>query len=63
MALVAPNVTNQGIVEAKLGTVALGGAEEFTVDFKGDGLVSFAARGEGPAHVIDSGRSTPPTYR
>jgi len=46
VALVAPNVTNTGTVQAKLGTVSLGGANAFTVDFKGDGLVSFAAQGD-----------------
>ncbi len=46
VALVAPNVTNAGTVNAKLGTVALGAANEFTVDFSGDGLVSFAAQGD-----------------
>jgi filamentous hemagglutinin family protein len=46
VALVAPNVTNTGTVNAKLGTVALGAANKFTVDFAGDGLVSFAAQGD-----------------
>jgi filamentous hemagglutinin family protein len=46
VALVAPSVTNAGIVNAKLGTVALGAANKFTVDFTGDGLVSFAAQGD-----------------
>ena len=57
VALVAPSVTNSGTVRAKLGTVALGGANEFTVDFTGDGLVSFAAQGDvaGNARVANSG--------
>lgn len=46
VALVAPNVTNTGSVNAKFGTVALGAANKFTVDFSGDGLVSFAAQGD-----------------
>src|SRR3984885_12400571 len=46
VALVAPNVTNTGTVNAKLGTVALGAANKFTVDFAGDGLVSFASQGD-----------------
>ncbi len=45
VALVAPSVTNTGTINAKLGTVALGAANKFTVDFSGDGLVSFAAQG------------------
>jgi filamentous hemagglutinin family protein len=46
VALVAPSVTNSGTVNAKFGTVALGAANKFTVDFSGDGLVSFAAQGD-----------------
>ncbi len=58
VALVAPSVTNAGIVNAKLGTVALGAANKFTVDFSGDGLVSFAAQGDvtGAAKAINTGR-------
>jgi filamentous hemagglutinin family protein len=60
VALVAPNVTNTGIVQAKLGTVALGAANAFTVDFSGDGLVSFAAQGDvnGKAIATNTGRLT-----
>ena len=46
VALVAPSVTNTGTVSAKLGTVALGAANKFTVDFAGDGLISFATQGD-----------------
>ncbi|CAO3455988.1 hypothetical protein [Azospirillum argentinense] len=42
-ALVAPHVRNSGVIRAKLGKVALGGAETFTLDFHGDGLISFDA--------------------
>jgi filamentous hemagglutinin family protein len=58
VALVAPSVTNAGTVQAKLGTVALGAANAFTVDFKGDGLVSFAAQGDvnGKATATNTGR-------
>ena len=57
VALVAPNVTNTGTVNAKLGTVALGAANKFTVDFTGDGLVSFAAQGDvnARASAVNSG--------
>ena len=41
---------------AKFGTVALGGATSFTVDFAGDGLVSFADHSAGPASVTNSGK-------
>ena len=53
--LVAPSVTNGGTVTAKLGTVTLGGANAFTVDLAGDGLVSFAAQGVGPGNVTNTG--------
>src|SRR3984885_3593316 len=57
VALVAPNVSNSGVVQAKLGTVSLGGANAFTVDFKGDGLVSFATQGDvnGKASAVNAG--------
>jgi filamentous hemagglutinin family protein len=38
VALVAPSVTNSGIISANLGTIALGGGNTFTLDFYGDGL-------------------------
>jgi filamentous hemagglutinin family protein len=41
-ALVAPEVTNTGVIQAKMGRVALGAGEIFTVDLYGDGLVSLA---------------------
>ena len=42
-ALVAPQVTNAGVIQAKMGRVALGAGEIFSVDLYGDGLVSLAA--------------------
>ncbi|MFA7429910.1 MAG: filamentous hemagglutinin N-terminal domain-containing protein, partial [Rhodospirillaceae bacterium] len=42
-ALVAPHVRNSGVIQARLGRVALAGAERFTLDFHGDGLLSFDA--------------------
>ena len=42
-ALVAPSVSNSGVIQAKLGRVALAGANTVTVDFQGDGLLSFDA--------------------
>ncbi|WP_372619257.1 filamentous hemagglutinin N-terminal domain-containing protein, partial [Falsiroseomonas sp.] len=38
--LVAPGVANSGLIRARLGRVALAGAETFTLDLAGDGLVS-----------------------
>ncbi len=43
VALVAPNVENSGVIAARLGEVALASGEAFTLDFFGDGLVTFAA--------------------
>jgi len=42
-ALVAPNVQNSGVIAARLGRVALGGGQTFSLDFHGDGLLSFSA--------------------
>ena len=42
-ALVAPRVRNSGVIEARLGRVALGAANTFSLDFHGDGLLSFGA--------------------
>ena len=41
-ALVAPGVENTGLIRANLGTVILGAGETHTIDFNGDGLISFA---------------------
>lgn len=40
-ALVAPGVENSGLIQANLGTVILGAGEAHTIDFNGDGLMSF----------------------
>lgn len=40
-ALVGPTVANEGVIAARLGTVALGSAETFTIDLAGDGLIAF----------------------
>ncbi|WP_372623361.1 filamentous hemagglutinin N-terminal domain-containing protein [Falsiroseomonas sp.] len=39
-ALVAPEVRNSGTIRARLGRVTLAGAETFTLDLAGDGLIS-----------------------
>src|SRR5690242_20656078 len=43
--LAGAQVTNQGLIEAQLGTVVLGGAKTFAVDFQGDKLLSFQVTG------------------
>lgn len=61
-ALVGPEVANSGTINARLGRVALAGAETFTLDLAGDGLLSIdvtqavrAAPGGGAAVVTNSG--------
>ncbi len=39
VALLAPDVSNQGVITAKLGTVALAGGNQVTLDTAGDGLI------------------------
>ena len=52
-ALVAPQVTNAGVITAKAGRVALGAGEIFTVDLYGDGLVSLAASDQLRTAAVD----------
>lgn len=42
IALVAPHVRNDGVIQARLGKVVLGAADTFTIDFYGDGLINIA---------------------
>lgn len=42
-ALVAPHVRNEGTITGRLATVVLAGANTFTLDFSGDGLLQFDA--------------------
>ena len=59
-ALVAPTVRNSGVIEAKLGKVALASGNKYTLDLYGDNLVKFAvddrtAGSLGGARVDNSG--------
>jgi filamentous hemagglutinin family protein len=45
IALISPRVQNKGIIEAKAGQVILASGREVTLDFVGDGLISFAVEG------------------
>ena len=40
MALLGANVSNQGVISAKLGTVALAAGNAMTLDMAGDGLLN-----------------------
>jgi len=42
VALVAPHVRNDGLIQARLGRVILGAADTFSIDLYGDGLISLA---------------------
>ncbi len=42
----APGVDNQGLIVAEMGRVVLGSGDRLTVDFQGDGLISFAVSGQ-----------------
>ncbi len=39
-ALVAPSVTNEGLISARLGSVAVGAGDRVTLDLAGDGLIN-----------------------
>ena len=42
-ALLAPQIVNNGVITARLGTVSLAASQSVSVDFYGDGLLSFSA--------------------
>jgi filamentous hemagglutinin family protein len=42
VALVAPHVRNDGVIQARLGRVTLGAGDTFTLDLYGDGLIRLA---------------------
>jgi filamentous hemagglutinin family protein len=44
--LVAPAVSNEGLIIASLGQVVLGAGNKLTVDFFGDGLITYAVEGK-----------------
>jgi filamentous hemagglutinin family protein len=43
VSFVAPNVVNNGLIQAKLGTVQLASGDSFTIDLYGDGLINLEA--------------------
>ena len=42
-ALLAPHIVNNGVITARLGTISLGASQSVSIDFYGDGLLSFSA--------------------
>jgi len=53
IALLAPHLLNEGAIIAKAGKVLLTGGEKVTLDFSGDGLMSFSVEGEVKEAVIE----------
>lgn len=56
--LAAPEVRNSGVVEARMGRVVLAGAERFTLDLAGDGLLRFEIPAELAGRVLNDGTLT-----
>jgi filamentous hemagglutinin family protein len=52
--LIAPAVANNGVIAARLGSVTLGAATQFTLDFTGDGLISFPIDADLQAPALDA---------
>ncbi|TKB65028.1 MAG: filamentous hemagglutinin N-terminal domain-containing protein [Nitrospira sp.] len=50
--LVAPGVSNEGMIVANLGKVVLGSGQALTVDLMGDGLIKYALSGKVLDHVM-----------
>ncbi len=55
VALVAPNVVNDGIISAKLGKVSLSSGDKWTLDLYGDNLVSFDVTDQVNGSVTNDG--------
>lgn len=53
--LVAPDVTNTGYIQADLGQVALASGKGFSIDLRGDGLISFKVDDEVVGTVVNAG--------
>jgi len=58
-ALAGEQVRNEGLIQADLGTVVLGGAKEFTVDLAGDRLLSFVVNTPVSATVSGGENASP----
>ena len=55
VALVAPNVINNGVISAKLGKVSLSSGDKWTLDLYGDNLVNFDVTDQVNGAVTNSG--------
>lgn len=54
VAFVAPGVSNSGVIQARLGRVTMAGANKFSVDLYGDGLVSIPVTEELANAIYDA---------
>src|SRR5579863_6966736 len=54
--LAAPYVQNTGFIQANLGTVALAGTNQFTLDLRGDGLINFVVPPGTAAQIVADGQ-------
>ena len=52
--LAAPYVQNTGFIKADLGTIALAGTNQFTLDLSGTGLINFVVPGVFPVYAMRS---------
>jgi filamentous hemagglutinin family protein len=52
--IIAPNISNQGIIEAKLGKVALASGDTATVDLTGDGLINAAVSDKVKSQLVEN---------
>ena len=53
-AFVAPHAANRGVINARLGTVALAGGDKVTIDMYGDGLYEIALEGQAADALIEN---------
>ncbi len=59
IALVAPHVRNDGLIQARLGKILLGAGDTYTLDLYGDGLIKLALSDEQHDRLIThTGKST-----
>ena len=57
VANISSSATNEALISARLGKVALGGGRDFTIDFAGNGLVSFLVADPASATVSNFSNS------
>jgi filamentous hemagglutinin family protein len=58
VALLGNTVENHGLIQAQLGTIALGSGNAFTLDFNGDQLINFKVDAPATAHASITNRGS-----